>query len=255
MIDPNQWSSRWAHDTVVVADYAIISSVMLENGVNDIILQMQFNKPVETGDYGDLAKMKTSIAIAEKMRRSGKFKTAFHKETRTGIEYFSTDLQHAKWQLARSTLLQMYLNPAIIHIVSYCEANRAATVDDIIESSRIIRRAVNVFRDNEPDLRKHEEALIVKERIEFLEKESEYLINEIAQLDDFYDKNLSITRFLSNPETIFKSIDKRYMTAPGIMNPDFKNDSLVTRPMKGVFNAVDLISGNTLTEKQRLIVC
>lgn len=252
MNDPNQWSSRWAHDTVVVADYGIISSVMLENGVRNIILQMQFNKPHETGDFGDLAKMKTSMAIAEKMKQSGNFLAKFYNETRTGIEYFSTDLDHAKWQLARSTLLQLFLNPAIIHLVSYCEANRVAKVDDIIESSRIIRRTIDVFRDNEPDLRKYEEDPMVKERVEFLEKESSFLIDAIARLDCNFDKTQSVTKFLSNPETIFKSIDKRYMTAPGIMNPDFKNDRLVTKPINGVFNAVDFDNGKILSEKQRL---
>ena len=253
MNDPNQWSSRWAHDTIVAADYAIISAVMLENGVRDIILQMQFNKPIETSDFGDIAKMKTGAYLARKMKELGGFSANIHHETRTGIEYFSTDLKHAKWQLARSTLLQMFLNPEMIHIVSYCEAVRAAEAEDIIESSKIIRKAVDVFRSNEYDLRKNENDSLITERMEFLKGEADFLLTEIAKLDKHFNKNQPITKFLSNPDTIYQSIEKGLMAAPGIMNPDFKNERLITKPMKnGFFNAVDFVGGEMLREKERL---
>ena len=60
MNDPNQWSSRLAHDTVFVADYALIASVMYAAGSPNMIFQCQFNKPVETGDFADLAKFKAA---------------------------------------------------------------------------------------------------------------------------------------------------------------------------------------------------
>jgi hypothetical protein len=253
MNDPNQWSSRWAHDTIIVADYAIISAVMVENDVKDILLQMQFNKPAETSDFGDLAKMKVGAKFARKMAQLAGSSTSFYHETRTGIEHFSTDLSFAKWQLARSTLLQMFLDPSMIHIVSYCEAVRAATVDDIIESSQIIRKAIQVFREHEHELRKYEQDQLVVERMEFLESETEYLLLEIAKLDSNYKSADPITKFLSNPQTIFKSIKQGYMAAPGIMNPEFKNDSLITKPMKnGFFNAVDTQTNELLLESNRI---
>ncbi|MFW5803601.1 MAG: hypothetical protein ACOCWG_00045 [bacterium] len=253
MNDPNQWSSRWAHDTVVAADYGIISSVMLKNGVKDIILQMQFNKPVETSDFGDIAKFKVGSFLAHKFRNSLNTEVNIHHETRTGIEYFSTDLKHAKWQLARSSLLQMFLNPKIIHLVSYCEAIRAATVEDIIESSQIIRKSVDLFRKNEIDLRKYENIDLVKERKNFLLEETTYLLTKIAELDSNFNKDKNIIEYLSNPETIYKSIKHRFMTAPGIVNPDFKNEKLITKPMKnGFFNAVSFEDGHLLRENERI---
>ncbi len=253
MNDPNQWSSRWAHDTIVVADYAIISSVMLENGVNDLIFQMQFNKPVETSDYGDLAKMKSAAQIIRQMKeQSGRDVNIYH-ETRTGIEYFSPELSHARWQLARSTLLQMFLSPSVIHLVSYCEAVRAATVEDIIESSKIIRRAVDVFRKHEFDLRKYESDMLVQERMGFLLDEADYLIKEVASLHNAYTPGKPITKYLSDPDIIYKSIENGLMAAPGIVNPQFKNERLVTKPMKnGFFNAIDFDSGSLLSEKERI---
>lgn len=253
MNDPNQWSSRWAHDTVVVADYGLITAVMLENGVKDIILQMQFNKPVETSDYADIAKMITASELAGRMKKSAKREVNIYHETRTGIEYFSTNIDTAKWQLARSTLLQMFLNPDIIHLVSYCEAVHIATVNDIIESSQIIRKAVDVYRAYEPELRKFQTDPIVLERKEFLREESDYLIRRIAQIDKDYKPDESITKVLSKPSIIFKSIEKRYMAAPGIMNPEFKTEFLITKPMKnGFFNAVDFKTGKLLREHERL---
>jgi len=253
MNDPNQWSSRWAHDTIIATDYALISAVMAENGVKNMILQMQFNKPSETSDYGDLAKFKTGTSLAQKMvSASGKAAT-IHHETRTGIEHFSTDLEYAKWQLARSTLLQMYLNPSIIHVVSYCEAVHAATVEDIIESSKIIRRAVQIFRDHEAELRKYEQDPLVLERTDFLKSEAEILIEAIAKLDASYTKSTPITKYLSNPTTLFSAIDKGYVAAPGIVHPSYKSESLVTKPMdNGFFNAVDNETGGVLLERERL---
>lgn len=254
MNDPNQWSSRWAHDTIIVASYGLISSVMLENYSKKIILQMQFNKPVETSDFGDLAKMRAGEMIAKKMRKISGFNATFFNETRTGIESFSTDLDHAKWQLARSTLLQMFLNPKVIHLVSYCEAVRAATVEDITESSQIIRRAVDLFRKNEYDLIKYEQEDLVIERRTYLIKQAQYLLNAIGKLDPDFSSDKRLTTFLANPDTLYEAIKKGYMAAPGIMNPEFKNEQLVTKPIKnGFFEVVDFKTGTkVLTEKERL---
>ena len=67
MNDPNQWSSRWAHDTVIVSSYALVSAVMTMCGVQNMVLQMQFNKPKETGDYADLAKMSAGMEMARRI--------------------------------------------------------------------------------------------------------------------------------------------------------------------------------------------
>ena len=117
MNDPNHWSSRFAHDTVFVADYALIAAVMYKAGVQDVILQCQFNKPAETGDYADLAKMRAALGLVEAVRPQG-HRARLLIETRSGIEHFSSDLETAKYQLARSTLLQMLLNPNMIHLVA-----------------------------------------------------------------------------------------------------------------------------------------
>lgn len=256
MNDPNQWSSRWAHDTIIVTSYALVSAVMTMCGVQNMVLQMQFNKPKETGDYADLAKMSAGLEMARLISLGRSNPAPIFRETRTGIESLSADMDRAKWQLARSTFLQMCMDPHIIHIVSYCEANYAARPADIIDSSRLIRRAVRIFRENKEDVMKEVDCPIVKERKEYLMKESTYLLNEIAKLHPAY-KPVPITamaQYLGDEDVIASSIEKKLMTAPGIINEKYRGD-FITKPLKyGMINLVDDYNHpRIITEKERLL--
>ena len=256
MNDPNQWSSRWAHDTIIVSSYALVSAVMTMCGVENMVLQMQFNKPKETGDYADLAKMSAGLEMAKRVSLGRKNPAPIFIETRTGIESLSADMNLAKWQLARSTFLQMCMNPHIIHIVSYCEANYAARPADIIDSSRLIRRAVRIFRDNKEDIMKEVNVPIVKERKEYLVNESSYLLNEIAKLNPKYQPCSleTIAQYVGDENVIASSIEKKYMSAPGIVNEKYRGDFL-TKPMKyGMINLVeDYNNPRIISEKERIL--
>jgi hypothetical protein len=231
MNDPNQWSSRFANDTLIVVDYALIASVMYNAGVKDMIFQCQFNKPAETGDYADLAKMSAAIKIIESIRPVGN-KARIYIETRAGIEHFSTDLETAKYQLARSTLLQMIINPDIIHLVSYCEADHAATAEDVIKSSKIVRRAVRIFKENEHDLRKTLTHPVVLQRKEYLLKQAQYVIDHIVKLSNQYYKGISINEYykcLSDPAALIEALRLKLMSAPGITHPEYADPDMLTK--------------------------
>lgn len=255
MNDPNQWSSRLAHDTVIVTSYALISAVMTMCGVENMVLQMQLNKPKETGDYADLAKMSAGLEMARKISLGRKNPASIFRETRTGIESLSSDMNLAKWQLARSTFLQMCMNPHIIHIVSYCEANYAAHPIDIIDSSKLIRRAVRIFRANQSDIVKEVNSPIINDRKEYLINESSYLVNEIAKLNPRYQPCPieNIAQYVGDENVIASSIEKKYMSAPGIVNPKYKGD-FITKPMKyGMINLVDDYNNpRIISEKERI---
>lgn len=255
MNDPNQWSSRWAHDTIIVTSYALVSAVMTMCGVQNMVLQMQMNKPKETGDYADLAKMQAGLEMARRVSMYCKNPPPIFRETRTGIESLSADMNLAKWQLARSTMLQMCMNPHIIHIVSYCEANYAARPADIIDSSKLIRRAVKIFRKHEQDIMKETRIPIVLERKEYLMRECEYLLREIAKLNPKYElcPIEAIAQYVGNEDVIASSIEKKIMTAPGIINDKYKGD-FITKPLKyGMINLVDDYNHpRIMTEEERL---
>lgn len=257
MNDPNQWSSRWAHDTIIVTSYALISAVMTMCGVENMVLQMQFNKPKETGDYADLAKMQAGLEMARRISLGRKNPAPIFRETRTGIESLSADMKRAKWQLARSTFLQMCMDPHIIHIVSYCEANYAARPADIIDSSRLIRRAVRIFREHKPDILKEVDVPIVRERRDYLIQESSYLVNEIAKLNPRYQACPleRIAQYVGDEDVIATAIERKLMSAPGIINKIYRGD-FITRPMKyGMINVVDdYTNPRIITEKERLMI-
>lgn len=255
MNDPNQWSSRHAHDTLIVASYALIASVMTMCGVRDMVFQMQFNKPKETGDYADLAKMFAGMEIAEKISRYSSVAPNIIRETRAGIEHLSPDMAKAKWQLARTTLLQMLVRPHVIHLVSYCEANYAARPKDIIDSSKLVRRAVRIFKENEPDVLASVDMDVVRGRKDYLLKEVAYLLDRIARFNPSY-KPVGLEQMaplLGDPDVIADSIERKVMAAPGIINPKYRADYL-TKPMRyGMINLVDDYNHpSILTEKQRL---
>ena len=256
MNDPNQWSSRWAHDTIIVTSYALISAVMSICGVRNMVFQMQFNKPKETGDFADLAKMSAGMEMAKLMLGGQKSPVGILRETRTGIESLSSDMNLAKWQLARSTFLQMCLNPHIIHIVSYCEANYAARPEDIIDSSKLIRRAVRIFWNNKEDIIKYMKDPIVMERKNYLLDESKYLIEQIAKLHPAYCKTAkfeNLTKFVGNADVIASAIERKIMSAPGIINKKYKG-YFITKPLKyGMINVVGkYINPRIISEKERL---
>lgn len=253
MNDPNQWSSRLAHDTIITTSYALICSVMKACGVKDMIFQMQLNKPKETGDYADLAKMGAAKELIASIKEP---KQSAFIETRTGIESLSTDIDTARWQLARSTLLQMCLNPSVIHIVSYCEANYAARPKDIIDSSRLIRRAVKIFRAYQPDILNAIKSPIIEERKQHLINETISLLDVMVKSTTGLKKKLSLNELcnaVANPDLLANAIEKKIFTAPGVANKKYKGE-YITKVMKyGMINAVDNYSNPLiLTESERL---
>lgn len=256
MNDPNQWSSRFIHDTLFVVDYALIASVMYTAGVKDMIFQHQFNKPAETGDFADLAKMTAAKQVIEWVRPKGNT-SQIYMEARSGIEHFSTDLDIAKVQLARTTLLQMMFNPDVFHLVSYCEAHHAATADDVIESSQLVRRAARLYHEHKEKLLPYFEHDVVKNRVDYLLEEARVVLVEIAKLSRHYREGMALSDLamcLSDEEALTKAMELKIMTAPGIMHPDFKNPEMLTKPSRYGFIDVykDWEDDVPLREKERL---
>ena len=230
MNDPNQWSSRMVHDTLFVVSYCLISSVMFEAGVQDMIFQCQFNKPATTGDYADLSKIKAAQYFVRELKPIGSRANIYY-ESRSGIEHFSPELEKAKLQLARSTLLQMVIHPSMLHLVSYCEADHAATADDVVESSKIVRRAVRLYKKNEEDILKNIEWGIVQERVSFLRQETYKVLSELIDIS-VRRKVTNIkefSKYLSTSEVLKNAMKYRIMTAPGITNEKYANPGLLTK--------------------------
>lgn len=262
MNDPNHFSSRWAHDAVVAVDYALITAVMLAGGVNDLILQLQFNKPRETSDHGDLAKMLASLDLAEEMIASCGLSAHLWRETRTGIDSFPPDKCAARHQLARSTFLQLLVQPHVIHLVSYCEALHVAGVEDVIDSSRLVRRCIRVFQKQAPELLRLRIHPLVAGRRAQLAAEARVTLRHIAAIDR--DRPplptaplATLAPRLANPDVLMRALETGVMAAPGIFHPGYPAARrVVTAPVAhGFIECIDPATGAPMDEATRLARC
>jgi hypothetical protein len=259
MNDPNHFSSRWAHDTVIAVDYALITAVMLTGGVKDLVLQLQFNKPRETSDHGDLAKMLAGLDLAEEMTAGWGRGTRLWRETRTGIDSFPPDLDAARHQLARSTFLQLLVDPHAIHLVSYCEALHVAGVADVMDSSQLVRRCVRVFRKHADELLPLRQDPLVVERRAHLVAEAKTTLRHIAALDGGglpapNARLACLASRLADPNVLHQALETGIMAAPGIFHPGYRAArEVVTAPLAyGFIDCLDPETGAVCEEAERL---
>ena len=152
----------------------------------------------------------------------------------------------------------MLISPSIVHLVSYCEAVHAAHYNDVVESSKLVRRAMRLFRENEPDIRRAAAHPYIEERSRYLEKEAKVLLNEIARQSLLYQKDVmtasDYVKCLSDPSALKAAMKKRLMTAPGIMNVQYANPGILTHA--GPYGAIDCYKNwedlSPQTEAERL---
>lgn len=149
--DPHQWQLRNCSDDMYVVDHIIAGVVALKMGIKHYIMQLMFDLPPEIAPLYDLAKMKAAYELLEPLTRHYDFNII--KETRGGLSSFPPNLDEAKGHLAVTTLWQMYMDPDIVHVVSYPEAHHEARARDIVESCDIVKQVIrNYLKGEMPDV-------------------------------------------------------------------------------------------------------
>ena len=147
--EPHHWGMRDASDVVFVVSAYLSAYNARAFGVKDYIAQLMFNSPPGLSDAMDLAKMLAVIKmITLPCSHSGagwgtRGRFRIWKQTRIGLLSHPLNPNAARGHLAAATYLQMALKPDIYHIVGHTEAHHAATADDVIEASQIVRRAID----------------------------------------------------------------------------------------------------------------
>jgi uncharacterized protein (TIGR01319 family) len=161
--DPHQWGLRYASDDMQVTDHVLCGLIALKMGAKDYVMQMMFELPPEISAMDDLAKMKAAYELIEPLTRHYDFNII--RETRSGLPSFPPDLYQAKGHLAFGVYTQLYMEPDILHVVSFPEAHHEAKAEDIIESCELVKQVCWDFqKGNVPDIwsdpkvqaRKHE---------------------------------------------------------------------------------------------------
>ncbi len=251
--EPHHWGMRDAPDVVFVVSAYLSAYNARAFGVKDYIAQLMFNSPSELSDKMDLAKMLAVIEIITPLSSPqipGKFggsegsNFTIWKQTRTGLLSYPVESNAARAHLATSIYLQMALKPDIIHIVGHTEADHAATGQDVIESARMARRAIENAM-GQPDLTADPE---VQRRKAELVAEAGVTLEAIRAV-----AGPGVPDPLVDPATLAKAVALGILDAPQLRNNPYARGKIVTRiDARGANLAAHPSTGKPLGEAERL---
>jgi hypothetical protein len=237
--EPHHWGMRDAPDVIFVVSAFLSAYNAKKFGVKDYIAQMMFNSPPGTSNAMDLAKMLAALAIIQPLAGDD---FRIWKQTRIGLLSHPLDPHAARGHLGASTYMQMALKPHIYHIVGHTEAHHAATADDIIEASKIVRRAItNAF--GAADMTS---TLAVRSRKQELIFEAQVTLRAIRHLavDGVEDA-------WADPATLARAVSSGILDAPQLRDNKFGQGLIRTRIIKGACVTVDQ-NDHPIPEKIRL---
>ncbi len=239
--ESHQWSLRYASDAIAVATAFLAAYNAKKMGVKTYVSQYMFNTPRETSFTMDLAKMLAKIELIESLHDDGFYSI---REARTGLFSMPANLNKGKGQLGSSTLLQMQIEPSIVHVVAYCESVYAAKPDDIIQSSDIVLKAIENYLNGCPDMKADSTVLGRKKE---LASDAMQIIRKIKSLD-------TDSRFedpLTEPEIIGAAVRSGILDAPQLAGASGACGKLKTLFINGANMPVDDCR-NVETEEERL---
>jgi methylmalonyl-CoA mutase cobalamin-binding subunit len=238
--EPHHWGMRDAPDVIFVVSAFLSAYNAHRYGVRDYIAQMMFNSPPGLSDAMDLAKM---LAILEMIAPLEGENFRIWRQTRIGLLSHPLDPDAARGHLAASTYLQMALRPHIYHIVGHTEAHHAATAEDVIEASKIARRAIENALRGAPDMTRDP---AVQTRKEELIAEAQVTLEAIRSL-----AAPGVTDPWADAATLARAVTTGILDAPQLKNNPFGRGEVRTQIVNGMCLAVDA-EGRPLSEKERL---
>lgn len=236
--ESHHWSLRQAPDSVAVAAAYLAALNARKQGVGTYIAQYMFNTPFGTSFSQDLAKMLAKRELIETLAGDG-FKVL--RQVRTGLMSLSSNMGVAKGQLASSIGLALNLEPHIVHVVGYSEANYAATADVVIESSQIIHGVIRNQLHGRPDASLHP---AVQARKDVLLAEARILLDAIASMGGGEDA-------LTDPLNLARAIKAGLLDAPDLKGNAYASGVVVTGIIDGACYALDS-AGKPLSEEARV---
>jgi hypothetical protein len=241
--EPHHWGMRDAPDVIFVAAAFLAAYNAKKMGVKDYIAQMMFNSPAGVSDAMDLAKMLAILELIAPLALDGeKEGMRIWKQTRIGLLSQPVDPDAARGHLAASTYLQMALKPHIYHIVGHSEAQHAAMAEDVIEDSKIVRRAISDAQ-GAPDMTMAPE---VQARKAELMAEANVLLDAICAM-----AAPGVNDPWTDPATLAQAVRLGLLDAPQLKNNPFGRGQVRTRILNGACLAVSE-TGSALSERARL---
>jgi hypothetical protein len=239
--ESHHWSLRYSPDAVAVAAAYLAAYNAKKMGVGIYVAQYMFNTPPETSFTMDLAKMLAKLELIESLHDDN-FTSL--RETRAGLFSYPPDFDESKGQLASSTMLQMQLEPDILHVVGYCEADHAARPEDITESTKIAKRVIENCVYGCPDMKIDSS---VQERKDELVIEAGLILDRIRSLNT----EAKFPDPLIAPQILAASVEKGILDAPHLSGVEAAKGTILTVFKDGKnYSADNELS--PISEKQRL---
>lgn len=220
--EPHHWGMRDAPDEVSVVASFLSAYNAKAMGVRDYIAQFMFNSPGGLSDRMDLAKMLACLALTEPLATDN-----FHlyRQTRTGLLSQPVDPDLARGQIGASVYLQMALRPQIVHVVGFTEAHHATTADELVQSCRIARRAIQNALNGAPDMTTDP---VVQARCDELVAAAKVKLDAIRQL-----AAPGVADPWSDPVTLAKAVQTGILDAPHLAGHPLACGRIKTRIRNG----------------------
>ncbi|MCD6546549.1 MAG: cobalamin B12-binding domain-containing protein [Thermotogae bacterium] len=237
--DAHQWALRYAHDALEVAISYIAAYNAKYLKVKDYVMQYMLSTPPKISPAMDIAKALAKLEMVKPLEDEN-FRII--RMIRTGLLSFPADPNAAMGQLASTMFYGAYLKPHIVHVVAYCEAIQRATSKEIIESVKMVRRALNIAREGLPDFSSDKK---VKERKEKLMEEANLILEAIRKIGNGKDES-----FVES-DILYAAVKLGILDAPGLKGFSVANGRIRTAVVDGANVVVDE-NGNVVSERERL---
>lgn len=239
--EAHHFELRESSDVITVADMYLAAYNAKRMGVRHFICTCMFDLPMGESFDMDLAKQ---LAKREIIKELVDVNFGIFTQTRTGLLRYPADLDAAKGRLAASIMMQMALKPEIVHVVSYVEADHAATARDIIESCKIARHVIRSCIEGMPDM--SSDPPVQRRKTELI-KEAKVLLNAIRQI-----ASGGIKDPLSDPETLGKAVRTGLLDAPHLKGSNIAKGSMVTKIINGACYTIDPQTDEPILESERI---
>lgn len=239
--ESHQWALRGCGDTIEVATAYIAAYNARTLGVKDYVCQFMFDTPKGIAQSMDLAKMLAKLELVESLADS-----TFNviRMVRSGLASLSPSQNEAKGQLAASIYSAMALNPHIVHVVGFSEADHVATPPEIIESCQIAKGAITKALLGMP--RAEADARIAARKAQLIE-EAKFLIDAVKR-----GGSKQLKEPLTSPEVLFMAIRRGLLDAPDLKGNPVALGAITTSIVNGACVAVDRTTNLPILEKDRV---
>lgn len=239
--EAHQWSLRGAHDALAVATAYLAACNAKQMGVQTYVAQYMVNTPPQTSPAMDLGKMLAKRELIESLCDDG---FSVLCQVRAGLTHFRPEPDLAKGQLAAATALGLALEPQIVHVVGYSEADHAATAEEVIESCGIAHGVLADLLEGLPDLTADPQ---VQQRRRELVAEARVILRALPQY-----ARAGVADPPADAETLAACIRVGLLDAPHLQPSAHCRGQLRTRMVKGACLAWDEATSRPLGEAERI---